>query len=294
MDPLERVFPRPTRAYAAQMKPPPASLAIIGLMLAQSVLAVDDVDVPGYRCEAAAVFSTGFEREWQPQSSGGAGGLSGSSMRTVSVPGIGSRSYFVYDGGDSGPRPLLIAMHGAAGAGQANAAAQATRDGWIAEASQSGFVVIAPIASGSQGGWVPGVDFATIDAQLADATSAYPIDSTRIYLWGFSAGGHVAHGMALLRDPERYAAYAVHAGVLEAYAGASAPLQASRTIPLAIHVGTSDPLFPFAESDRERFLAAGWTLGSTLRFEPFVGGHTYDGAELTKIWRFLCRRAVVP
>lgn len=276
------------------MKRLAVSLLITGLALSHSAPAVENIDVPRYRCESSVVFGAGFEREWQPQGSGGTGGTPGSTMRTVNVTGVGSRSYFLHAAGGSEPRPLLIAMHGAAGAGQATNAAAGTRDGWIAEASQAGFVVIAPIASGSQGGWVPGVDFAVIDAQLADAMTAYPIDSTRIHLWGFSAGGHVAHGMALLRDPERYAAYAVHAGVLEAYAGANAPMQATRTVPLAIHVGTSDSLYPFAEADRDRFLSAGWTLGSTLRFEPFVGGHTYDGAELAKVWRFLCRRAAVP
>jgi poly(3-hydroxybutyrate) depolymerase len=261
----------------------------------QTAQAVEDVGVPKYVCDSTSIFSGSFEREWQAQNSAGFGGASGSSMRTVFVPGIGSRSYFLFAAsGTSEPRPLLIALHGAAGPGQASNAAIGTRDSWVAEATAAGFVVIAPIASGSQGGWIPGADFPTIDVQIADALSAYTIDTARTYLWGFSAGGHVAHGMALLRDPNRYAAYAVNAGALEAYAGASAPLQASRTVPLAIHVGTSDPLFPFAESDRDRFLNAGWNLGSTLRFEPFAGGHTYSSVELAKIWRFLCRRAVLP
>ena len=268
--------------------------AVLSLAAPPTARAVD-LRLPRHVCDANLFFSGGFETHWQPQSSGGSGGATGSGQRSVSVPGIGTKSFAYHvPVGASLPMPTVVVMHGAAGPGQAAAAASATRNDWIALANAGGFAVLAPIASGAQGGWVPEVDFPTLDAVLADARASYPLDLTRTYLWGFSAGGHVAHALALLRDPQRYAAYAVSAGVLDAYAGASAPSLATRHLPLHISVGSADSLFPFAQTDRDRFVAAGWVLGGNLQFVPFSGGHTYGATQLQGIWAGFCPRAVVP
>ncbi len=263
--------------------------------VADQVQASVTVPVEASVCSPRTVFAGGFEPQWVAQSSAGSGGSDGAVFRNAPRPGQAPVGYYAYvPTVRPHPAPAIVVMHGAAGAGNAPLAAQQTRDDWIALAQTAGVIVIAPIASGAQGGWNPGADFPAMDAVLADAQAAYSIDLTRRYLWGFSAGGHVAHALALLRNNDRYAAYAVHAGVLDAYAGGSAAAQAARQVPLTLWIGDQDSLFPFAETDRGRFLNAGWTEGSTLDYRPFADGHTYYVSQLSSVWQFMCAWSVQP
>ncbi len=99
---------------------------------------------------------------------------------------------------------------------------------------------------------------------------------------------------------DTFAAYAVSAGVLEAFACSSASecnaivAAASRRIPLDIHVGSSDSLLSYATNDHARFLANGWVDGTNLWFTTFSGGHTYASAQLAQIWTNLCPFQVLP
>lgn len=264
------------------------------MAISLDLFALDGVRLPTHVCEAQTIFDGGFEPFWSPQSSAGSGGASGLVQREIALISGGTRPYHlaVPTGidldGDNVALPLVIALHGAAGPGLADQAAQLIRNLWFDQAQIHGFMVIAPVASGSQGGWVPNIDFAQIDSALADAMLAYPVDTTRIHLWGFSAGGHVAHALALQRDPYRYAGYALNAGVLDAYAGASAPALASRHTPLSLRVGSSDPLRDFVLTDQQRFISAGWTPGHDLQVAVFAGGHMISAAETVAHWAFLC------
>jgi len=114
------------------------------------------------------------------------------------------------------------------------------------------------------------------------------VERARLYLWGFSAGAHLAHGIALA-NTELFAAYAVNAGVLDAFAGADAPAMAPRRIPVSITIGTTDPLYPYTMTDRMRFLAAGWTEPDTLRYATFDGPHTVLPTHPAEHWAFLQR-----
>lgn len=269
-------------------------LACSAMSVSPSTPALDGVRLPAHICTPQTIFEGGFEPHWNPQSSGGSGGAAGLVQRDIALIGGGTRSYHLAVpagidlGGEGVALPLVVALHGAAGAGLADQAAQSIRNLWSDQAQTHGFIVIAPAASGSQGGWVPSIDFAQIDSALEDALLAYPIDTTRIHLWGFSAGGHVAHALALQRDPQRYAGYALNAGALDAYAGASAPAFAARHTPLSLRVGSSDPLLDFVLADQQRFVSAGWTLGHDLQVAVFAGGHTISAADPVAHWAFLC------
>ncbi len=170
--------------------------------------------------------------------------------------------------------------------------------------------MIAPIASGASGGWSlddpPGTgdDVAMMLAVLSDATTAYNVERSRTYLWGFSAGGHVAHEVAL-NHGGLFAAYGVSAGVLRAVtcdspSFPSAPACMSflpgiaRKMPVDVHIGTGDSLYPETQADRTRLTSAGWTLGDTLSYVPFNGGHTYTVAQLGEVWNHLCPFALGP
>ncbi len=212
------------------------------------------------------------------------GDYPGPQRRTVTVGG----SSFTYDlyvptsYRPETPWPLLCLFHGQGGDGAS------IRDFWQPTAEREGFLLLATSATGSSGGWVPSRDAPRFEAALNDALDAYAVDQKRIYVWGFSAGAHFVHAIALLNS-DLFAAYAVSAGVLAALAGPSAPAQAARRrrIPVEIRVGRTDPLFPQAEQDRTTFLDAGWREGTDLRFTPFDGGHTLRRNDPAELWSFL-------
>lgn len=158
---------------------------------------------------------------------------------------------------------------------------------------RAGVLLVAPPASGASGGWEPSADLPFIEAILDDLEMAVVLDRQRRSLWGFSAGGHVAHGLALWNS-EVFAAYAVKAGVLQAYAGVNAPSIATREVPLYSRIGTSDPLLPFAQDDVLRFVNAGWQIDDTLQYREVSGGHSYSTTDADAALTWLCRWAVVP
>lgn len=219
----------------------------------------------------------------------------GSFELPVNVPAQGMRSFPLQVPASLMPPrrvALLISLHGAAGAGNASAAAIAMRDHWIASSETGGFMVLSPVASGAQGGWLPAVDYPAMAAAIEELQRRYPIDMDRLYLHGFSAGGHVVHDLGLY-NANYFAAYVVNAGVLDAFAGASAPLAAARQIPLQVRMGNSDGLLTFAQTDRGRFLAAGWSEPADYHLVEFAGGHVFDAGQTDPAWSFLCRRALI-
>lgn len=297
------------------MKPALLLSALAASALAASIptvaSAASTVVLPASMCpNSDPIFANGFEATpavpSQP-SLGSGGAYPGNVTRSVNVPGLGTRTYYLHLPTAYTPTrawPLLIALHGAGGAGTAPGAAQQVRGDWSAAADASGFIVLAPIASGSSGGWIisepPGTgdDDAIRSAAIADTEQSYNVEGSRRYIWGFSAGGHVAHAVAL-NVTSIYAAYSVSAGVLRAatcsvpndpMAPACANFLASVTpkIPVDIHIGTGDSLYAETQNDLARLIAGGWATNRTLYFVPFAGGHTYTVAQLGEIWNHLC------
>jgi poly(3-hydroxybutyrate) depolymerase len=255
--------------------------------------------LPEAWCDGGRIFDQGFEGGAPSDPSAGTGGaFPGDQTRAVFVPTTGTtRSYFLHvpDGYDpERAHPLLVVLHGAAGSQAAVVAAAQAMRALFQPTSQAGGVIVAALpAAGTQGGWLPGADHAFIAAALADIQAHYRIERSRIHLWGFSAGAHFGYDVAL-RDTGRYAALAVKAGALDAYAGPGAPGQAARRLPVAIRTGSSDPLLPYARLDRDRFLAAGWQQGLDLDYSEPPGGHVADAADAQAAWAGICRWAVLP
>ena len=289
--------------------------------------AAQTVNLPDWVCsEPDAVFTAGFDTTQAAvphDPSGGSGGAIGSVTRTVHVAGLGggAQGYYVYVPTNYTPArswPLLLALHGVAPY-PGNAYAAMIRNDWIGAAEANGFIVAAPVAHdqvdvyGSPGvTWLvpPTVganDYDEFAAIRADLESAYNIERTRIYGWGFSAGGMVMHDLGVNAYSAAFngstmAAYGVSAADLYGLVCSSdlecglALAALPRKIPVDIHIGTSDPnyLCPYAQCDRDRFLGQGWSDGQTLFFTAFGGGHEYTVAQLGDIWHNLCRNAVVP
>lgn len=291
----------------------PARLLLACLLVANAFhgsSAATTVRLPAALCPASdAIFWNGFEDIVIPsQPSNGSGGTyPGDVTRTVAVPGVGNRNYYLHLPPAYTPTqawPLVLALHGAGGAGTAPAAAQQARTDWSGIADSAGFIIIASEATGGSGGWIPDTDIPAMLAEIDDTAAAYNVERSRIVAWGFSAGGHVAHGLALTHT-SLFASYGVSAGVLRAFACSvpgdpSSPACAtflpavSPKIPVDIHVGTSDSLYPESLADVTRFTSAGWEQERTLFFRPVAGGHAYTPAHLSQIWNNLCPFAVGP
>lgn len=280
-------------------------LALCAGGAAVPAFAATSVPLPESSCFAPvaappALFRDGFDDPVvlpsTPSGGSSGGSATGTRIRTIFVPAVnGNRSYFLrlppqYT--PTRPWPLMVVLHGQS----ANPAVTAgvVVETWAPLADARGLVILSLAASGSSGGWAPSIDGPILDAFLADARGAFNIELTRQYVWGYSSGGHWAHGLGLANDSP-FSAYGASAGVLVGYAGVNAPSLALRHVPAAIRIGLQDSvLLPHARADHQRFLAAGWVDEETLHYREFDGGHVYDIGDLTDIWDFVCRWAVVP
>ena len=301
---------------------------LIGSMLAPTLsLAATSVTLPAWVCSHPdAIFVSAFESgeiQVPTNPSGGSGGAHpGSLTRTVHVANLGSgtQNFYIYVPADYTPArawPLLLVLQGVVEYGTADSNAMGTRDDWTTAAATGHFIVAAPVGNAvyqdeDAVSWlVPPTDgpsdYDLFAAIRADMETAYNIERTRIYGWGFSAGGHVMHDLGVNDYSDAFnastmAAYAVSAGDLaglacEGYSQAEcgAVLAAlPRRIPVDIHIGTSDPNYPYAQSDHALFVNKGWIDGHTIHYTEFVGNHEYDIPQLSDIWTNLCPNAVTP
>lgn len=248
---------------------------------------------------------------------GGAVPADGDLAAAAQVPGGASFEYYLHlPTGYTASRswPLMVVLHGAAGShAQAITATQAVRANWAGRADAQGFIVVAPVGSSAQGSWVvppvqPGslTDYDGFAAILAAVAADYNIERSRVYLWGFSAGGHVAWDLVFNAgtyttplNEGNLAGMAVSAGALSQLAcnpqvaGWCDSLVAAlpRRLPIDVHIGLTDPLLPYARYDRDLLRAYGGGPGGTFGYHEFNGGHTYTTAHLGEAWAALCRYA---
>ena len=290
---------------------------LLGLVLPALILlgsstaagAATTVPLPPSLCPpSATIFSDGFEAVIVPHdpSNGSGGAYPGHVTRTITVPNLGNRSYYLNVPTGYTPTrawPLLLALRGQSL--PVSTAAQQVRNDWSSWSNLDGFIVIAVAGNSTQGGWGASGDIEEIDAALADAFASYNVEQSRVYLWGFSAGAHYGHWLAL-GNTNFFAAYGVSAGSLEQYActddgsfppTCSALLGGTQPkIPVDIHLGNSDPLYLQygAGGDPARFENGGWVLNQDLFYTLFVGGHTYTVQQLGQIWSNICPFALGP
>ncbi|WP_300617581.1 PHB depolymerase family esterase [Dokdonella sp.] len=295
------------------MPPTTRALSILAFLIATAANAASTVRLPPAMCPGSdTIFRNGFEATAIPSdpSNGSGGAYPGDVTRTISVPGLaGAHSYYLHlPAGYTAARswPLLLVLRGSVAPASMASAAQQVRGDWSGWSDGQGFIVLAPVGNSTQGGWGANGDSAEISAALNDAFASYNVERSRVYLWGFSAGAHYGHALAL-NNTDFFAAYGVSAGSLEQYActdsGAYPPTCAALLsgaqpkIPVDIHLGSSDPLAssPYtAAGDPQRLRARGWADGQTLFYVPFNGGHNYTVAQLGEVWNHLCPFALGP
>ena len=159
---------------------------------------------------------------------------------------------YVPDGLPAGS-PLLIVLHGSTQDAQAIRQFSGYEFERLADVHR--FVVAYP--NGHEGNWndcrraasyparaLDIDDKAFITALVADATARQKIDRSRVYVVGYSNGGHLAFRLAL-EMPDRFAGLAAVAANLPTEDN-SICRSSGRPVPFAIVNGTLDPINPYA------------------------------------------------
>jgi len=255
-------------------------MPVFGVATVPSLMACDDM-----------IFVDGFVSESLP--SAGSGGAVNTGTRTIYVNSqLGNQTYYYHIPSTyqaTTAMPLMMLFHGQAGQGGAPGAAQYLRNLWKSEAESNNFIIVAQVATGPQSGsWVPSNMVPILIKIIDDMSLRYNIEQRRIYAWGFSAGGHILHELALL-NADFFAAYAISGASLSfANSGNVGPQTASRKLPVVLSVGLSDPYYPTVLADFNSFQLHGWQTGYNLWMDTYIGGHQYFVNEPSNVWDKLC------
>ena len=163
-------------------------------------------------------------------------------------------------GGNSAPRPLVIALHGWLGTPEQ----MARMSGLSAAAARLGFAVVYPEGELSAWGFDPSsprgaADAAFLANMVADVSARIPIDPARIYAVGFSNGGLMAQVLACSGRVHLAGVAAIASGLA---ASAAASCGADVAVPFLLIQGTDDPIVPINGTDMRdgRILPANETL----------------------------------
>jgi len=147
-----------------------------------------------------------------------------------------TRAYYCFIPNDQGPLPVVVLLHGSGRNGQVMI------DAWRSLAEKEHFIIVAPDASDSSG-WSVKIDSPAFLRAVVDQIKAtHPIDTSRVYLFGHSAGAVHALVFAII-DSHYYASTAVHAGAIPPGYEKLLFSLADRRMRIAIWVGDQDPLF---------------------------------------------------
>ena len=120
------------------------------------------------------------------------------------------------------PLPLVVNLHGALGTRQAHE----NKTGLGALGRREGFITLTPQARGNEEGLVgrpiwdvnlPSPDVEFVDELVTEAEARLCVDSSRLYLTGFSMGAMLSQVVAC-SNPDRYAAVAPVAGIIDTVA----------------------------------------------------------------------------
>ncbi len=159
---------------------------------------------------------------------------------TITVDGV-TRTYLVSAPATAGnvPAPVIVLLHGM---GQDAAGIDSITD-LPARAAAAGMIVVTPQGLGQPAMWRPaaqGPDAELVDLALTEVEKSACVDTTRVYVAGFSVGAMFAATYACGREDRVAAVVAVS---VEVSVGCRTPMSI-----LAFH-GTADPVVAYAKTD---------------------------------------------
>ncbi len=170
-----------------------------------------------------------------------------------------------YDRGGKRTYPLLITLHGAGGT--PNSLLAAARQGLGADK----FFLLAPFGSVRMG---PGYtwsspDFTRIPELVAELKKKYRIG--RVYLHGYSAGGHVGY-LLVLKNPKVFDGFIPMAGALRRGMVSDAELKNAVNLPIFAIQGAVDAVVPLKAAEQSLELLR--QNGALTHLFKHEGGHT--------------------
>lgn len=188
----------------------------------------------------------------------------------------GSRQALLVDGGGSGPRPLVLVLHGHIGTA-ANAMGQGSHPSplsqWVQIAAREHILVAAlqgNVGSDKHTGWHDCRLDATEDPQSDDVGFAQAVvsqlvqagraDPHRVYVMGMSNGAMMSYRLALEMRPAP-AAIAAFSGLMPADSGCR---EQPRPLSVLIVQGTADPIVPYAGG---KVGLRGYKTGTVVSFD---------------------------
>lgn len=149
-------------------------------------------------------------------------------------------NYQLYSPDTSRALPAIVLLHGAGGE------PNDLMEPWRKLARKQGIVLIAPELPRLRS--YEAVAPAIFRCLVEDARGVVRIDSSRIYLFGYSMGGYLAFDAAMLQS-EYFAGAMVYAnGIEEEYYGIVD--RAVRKVPIALYGGDQDQTYPIAGERR--------------------------------------------
>ncbi|NDJ52270.1 MAG: hypothetical protein GYB68_04185 [Chloroflexi bacterium] len=197
--------------------------------------------------------------------------LEGSEERLISVDGE-ERLFIVYRPSDEPDMPLVLSLHGDGG----DAVGNRGEMGLDEVAEREGFTVAYLEASEGAGIWTTS-DVAYFEAVLDLMIDEFDIDSSRVYVVGFSAGGFATHYLGAVLS-QRITAITSIGGLMpapemaelgpvirEAYerTDLNLPQEPSRPVPVMIIHGLNDQIVPYGGVDSSAQYWADWN-GCTI------------------------------
>jgi predicted esterase len=141
--------------------------------------------------------------------------------------------------------PLLMYLHGTMPGSDLDSLQRISNVGDIVQQSGSHFIIVAPRGEGQHEFWATGEMLRSLDSLLEEIQTTLSVDSRRIYIIGYSAGGNGTWALGL-RYPDRFAALAPAAGYYGWPFTVSENICNLKDVPVWVFHGAKDDVVPLS------------------------------------------------
>ncbi|HLH08349.1 MAG TPA: dienelactone hydrolase family protein [Terriglobales bacterium] len=185
------------------------------------------------------------------------------------------------------PVPLIVILHGAGGNGIGQIQA------WLPVARRNHVILLAPNIENSPAAWDQLYDHPEwIHSAIDDIGKTHAIDTHRVYLWGYSAGGMFTFYFAFL-ESRFFAAAGVYGAVIENSKYQMADF-ATRKIPISYYIGTRDQWWTTRQTraSRDALLSRGFQVHYAELKGADHNFYAHSSEVTTDAWDFFRQHAL--